>query len=98
VAALHVDADEEHAGGDPAQVLAVFPVTARLPLELEAAVGEARVAGFEELAKPAQAFHRIEAAAVAVHPFVVARNDHERVPEFLELAFPRLEPLVGAGA
>src|SRR5207247_2354866 len=65
---------------------------------LDAAVGEARVSGFEELAELAQALQRIEAAAVAVHPFVVARNDHERVPESLELAFPRLEPLVGAGA
>src|SRR5712691_6615983 len=34
---------------------------------------------------------------MTVHPFVVAWNDHERVPELLELAFPRLEPLVGAG-
>ena len=37
------------------------------------------------------------AASVAIHPVVVAGHDHEWVLRFLELAFPRLEPLVGAG-
>src|SRR5258708_18238129 len=41
VAALHVDADEEHVARDPAYVFAVFLVPARLPLEAKAA--EARL-------------------------------------------------------
>src|SRR5204862_6208581 len=52
----------------------------------------------EELSKLSRAFQRIEAAWVAFHPLVVGRNDHERVPEFLDLSFPRLEPLVATRA
>ncbi len=48
------------------------------------------------LAELREALHRIEPAAVAVDPFVVAGNDHEGVRRLLELVFARCEPLIVA--
>src|SRR2546430_1535993 len=49
------------------------------------------------MARRGEPVQRISHVALAVVLFVVAGNVHEGVPEFLELALPRREPLVGAG-
>jgi len=91
VAALDVQAHEQHVARDPAQVLAVFGVAAGLPLEPDFALTEARVAGFEQLAKPGEPLHgSIPLRWQSTHSLSLKMR---RCLEALELAFPRLRPL-----
>src|SRR5262245_33660297 len=80
-----VERDEHPAAGLPAQVFAVFTGLAARPRE-----------GFtlaEEGAPGAQALERL----AAVRPFVVARDEDERMPDARKLLLARLEPGVAAG-
>jgi len=51
----------------------------------------------EKFAPMLQALERIEAAAMAVDPVVIARKQNERMLHLGELALARGEPRVGAG-
>src|SRR5439155_2483809 len=82
----NVDRDEDRAAELPAHVLAVLAGLMDQPLITK------------KLSPFAESFHGIEAAAVAIGPVVVARQEDERMREARELALARLEPLVGAGS